>query len=158
MSGWYPGGGGPNRSEAEDLEELHRHGHLELLVRARRRLAVGAPALEACGVAEPIALHVLVGDLGDETGVGMGAQRLPAQVLARVPPALRARSALARLLCRCFGFGPASPRVVAEGAVAMRLEVGEELGARGGGEAAGDTHVVQHAVVVVEAEQQRSDP
>ena len=67
MSGWYPAGSGPNPSEAEDLVQLHGHRHLELLVGARRRLAVGAPALEPGGVAEAVALQVLVGDLGDET-------------------------------------------------------------------------------------------
>ena len=44
-----------------------------------------------------------------------------------------------------------------ERAVAVRFEVGEELGARRGREAAGHADVVQHAVVVVEPEQQRAD-
>ena len=67
-------------------------GDVELLVGARRRLAVGAPALEPRGVAEAVALQVLVGDLGDE----LDAQRLPAQVLARVPPALPRRAGAGR--------------------------------------------------------------
>ena len=78
-------------SDAEHFAQLDRHRHVELRVRARRRLAVGAPAHEARGVAEAVALQVLERDLGDQ----LDAQRLPAQVLARVPPALRAGPALA---------------------------------------------------------------
>src|SRR6478735_12741712 len=90
MSAWYPLRVGPNRSDAEDLVQLHGHRRVELLVGARRRLAVGSPALEARGVAEAVALQVLVRDLGHE----VEAQGLPAEVLARVPAALRAGSAL----------------------------------------------------------------
>src|SRR4051794_30367918 len=117
MPSLVPASGNAEPSEAEDLQELHRDRGVELLVGARRRLAVGPPALEARGVAEPIALQVLVGDLGDE----VEAQRLPREVLARVPPALRARSALTRdgLGPRFgVGLGPAAPRVIFECTVA----------------------------------------
>src|SRR6478735_11939878 len=110
MSAWYPLRVGPNRSDAEDLVQLHGHRRVELLVGARRRLAVGAPALEARGVAEAVALQVLVRDLGDE----VESQRLPREVLARVPPALRAGPPLPRRRGLRVGFGPLPPRVVVE--------------------------------------------
>src|SRR5262245_48512549 len=100
-------------SDPEDLLQLHGNRHVELLVGARRRLAVGAPALEARGVAEAVALHVLVGDLGDQAQP----QRLPAEVLARVPPALRAGPALTGALGFGLRFRPPAPRVVVERAV-----------------------------------------
>ena len=143
-----------SRQISEDLPELHRHRRVELLVGARRRLAVGAPALEARGVAEPVALQVLVRDLGDQ----LDAQRLPRQVLARVPPALPRRACAARSPGLGVGLGPLAPRVVVERvvAVAARARRASSL-ARRGGEAARDADVVQHAVVVVEPEQQRAD-
>ena len=67
---------------------------LELRVGAVARRLVGAPAAELRGVAEARALHVVVGDLDHE----LGAQRLPREVLALAPAALRARHALRRRL------------------------------------------------------------
>ena len=98
--------------------ELHGHRHVELLVGARR--GSRAASAEAAGVAEPVALHVLVRDLGDE----LDAQRLPAQVLVRrssgsAPPgrplAPRPRSADASAQSRhgwssSASFGRARPR------------------------------------------------
>ena len=54
--------------------------------------------------------------------------------------------------------GPVAPRVAVERAVAVGRELVDQLGSPRRGEAAGDPDVVQHAVVVVEAEQQRPDP
>src|SRR5438067_8142930 len=54
------------RSRLEDVGQLGGDDHVELVVRARRRLPVGAPALEVGGVAEAVALHGLEGDLADE--------------------------------------------------------------------------------------------
>src|SRR5215218_7141792 len=113
-------------SDVEDGLQLHRDRRFELLVGARRRLPVGSPALEARGVTEAVSLQMLVRDLGDE----VEAQRLPGEVLARVPPALRAGPTLSRRLGFGIGFGPRAPGVVLERPLAVRFEVGEELGAR----------------------------
>ena len=58
---------------AEDLRELPRRRDLELIVPAVRRWLVWTPALEVRAVAKPIALHVIVRDLGD----ALDAQRHP---------------------------------------------------------------------------------
>ena len=68
----------------EDLVELGRDRSVELRVGARRGLAVRSPPDERRGVAEPVALQMVVGDLGDQ----FGTERLPTQVLAPAPPAL----------------------------------------------------------------------
>src|SRR5947209_14480693 len=74
----------------EDPRQLLGRRLLELRVRALARRLVGPPPLERRRVAEPRALQVVVRDLADE----LDAQRLPAQILAVVPAALRARHAL----------------------------------------------------------------
>src|SRR3954469_20213698 len=56
---------------------------LELAVGAGAGVAVGAPPAEGGGVAEAVALHVVVGDLDHQ----LGAQQLEREVLARVPAA-----------------------------------------------------------------------
>ena len=68
--------GGP-----EDLGQLVGDRRVQLVVGARRRVAVGAPAHEGRGVAEAVVLQVVVGHLADP----LGAHRLPGHVLARVP-------------------------------------------------------------------------
>jgi hypothetical protein len=63
--------------------QLLGYHHLELGVGAGRGpLAVGSPAPEGGGVAEAVALEIVVGHLADE----VGGERLPAQVLLGVPP------------------------------------------------------------------------
>src|SRR4030095_6651984 len=69
--------------DAEDLGEVEAHGLLELLERARARIAVGAPPDELARVPEPVPLHVVVPDLDD----ALGAQRDEGQVLLGVPTA-----------------------------------------------------------------------
>src|SRR5262245_60508018 len=82
-------------SGAEDLLELERRGLLELVVAAVLGTLVGSPALERGGVPEPIALEVVVGDLGNP----LRSERLPGQVLAAVPARRRAGKALAGGVC-----------------------------------------------------------
>src|SRR3954470_21899761 len=72
---------------SEDARDLQRDAHLELVVAAVARGLVRPPALEVRRVAEAIALHVIVRDLGDE----LDAERLPREILAAVPAARRAR-------------------------------------------------------------------
>src|SRR5205085_7731053 len=91
-------------SGAEDVGQLGRDDHLELVVRAGRRVSVGAPPLEVGGVAETFALHVLVGNLTHQ----LGAQRLPRHVLALAPAAQPPRHGAAR---RGDGLGPPRPGV-----------------------------------------------
>src|SRR4029077_17969721 len=83
---------------AQDLGQIKADRLLQLLVRARARLAVRPPPDELGGVPEPRALHVVVADLEHP----LGAQRDERQVLVRVPPAGhgRARRALSGLLRR----------------------------------------------------------
>src|SRR6185436_12003059 len=74
---------------AEDLLELVSRRDLELIVAALGRRFVGAPPQKDRGVAEPIALHVVVLDLAH----ALDPQRLPREILARAPAALPARHA-----------------------------------------------------------------
>src|SRR3954447_16019499 len=48
---------------AQYTAQLEGHRLLELVVAARPRVAIGAPALELRRVPEPVPLHVVVGDL-----------------------------------------------------------------------------------------------
>src|SRR5438874_868700 len=100
----------PATSGAEDVGQLGGHDHLELVVGARRRASVGAPALEVGGVAEALALHVLVGHLAHE----FRPQRLPRHVLALAPPAEAPGHAASR---RGDGLRPPRPRMTLEGAL-----------------------------------------
>src|SRR5262245_40189518 len=137
--------------QAEDLGELVGDGQLELVVGARGGRQVGPPALEAGGVPEPVALEVLVGDLGDE----LDPQRLPPHVLLGVPAAGGARHPPARLVR--LGVGPLLPGMPVERALPVRLELLGELLPQGRGEAARHPDVVQRPLVVVQTEEQRPD-
>src|SRR5512132_296175 len=137
--------------EPEDLGELVGDGRLELLVGARARIPVGPPVLEPGGMTEAVTLEVLVGDLGDE----FDPQWLPAHVLFRIPAARGARHAAPRLLR--LGVGPLAPRMPLEGVLPVRLELFGELLTERRREAARHPDVVQRPLVVVEAEQQRTD-
>src|SRR5689334_4648901 len=59
---------GAERLPAEDVGEVVGHDLLELVVAAALRVPVGAPPLELAGVAEPLALHVVVADLAHQVG------------------------------------------------------------------------------------------
>ena len=139
---------------ADDLVEGDRVGDLELVVAAARRLAVGPPADERHAVAEPAVLELPERDLGDERVVGGRADRDPRQVLAGVPPARRAGLAADVLL---LPLGPVLPRVPLHGVRRPRLELGQQLAAELHGEPGGHADVLQAVLVVVQAEQQRTD-
>ena len=102
--------GSARRLGPEDPGQLERRGLLELVVAARLGRLVRAPALERRPVPEPVALEVVVGDLGDP----LGAERLPRQVLAAVPARGRAGQPLAGRvgIAGRRPLGPFLPRVV----------------------------------------------
>src|SRR5262249_731212 len=90
---------------AEDLLELVRSRDLELIVPADGGLVVRTPPLEHRGVAEAVALHVVVLHFAH----AFDAQRLPRQILPRTPPALPARHAGRHH--RGAALGPLAPRM-----------------------------------------------
>src|SRR5204863_7561591 len=75
---------------AEDPGQFVRRRHVELVVAAILRRLVDAPAHERRRVAEALSLQVVVLDLAD----ALGPERLPTEVLAAAPAALRARHPL----------------------------------------------------------------
>src|SRR6185369_6266083 len=136
-------------SGRENLLELIGAGGLELVVAARRRRPVRAPAQKSGRVPEAVALQVIVFHLAH----ALDAQRLPRQVLARAPPALPAGHALRSAL---GGLRPPAPRMPLERVLAQRLELLRELLARGHGEGRRHADVMQRPLVVVETEEQRA--
>ena len=100
-------------------------------------------------MAEAIALQVVVLHLAD----ALDAQRLPRQILAGAPAALRAGHAvdLGRRL------GPLAPRMALERVHAQRRQLLGQLLAHRHRERRRHADVLQAAAVVVEAEQQRAD-
>src|SRR5437773_1806595 len=102
------------RAGAEDSLELVGGRDLQLIVAAVLGTLVGAPAHELRGVPEARALHVVVGDLAD----AFGTQRLPAQILAAIPPAGRAGHVLPRSTRLVLRVGPLAPGVTLKGVLA----------------------------------------
>src|SRR6185369_4773276 len=121
----------------------------ELIVTAVCGIFVRPPALKHRRVAEAVALHVVVLHLAD----ALDLQRFPRQILARTPAALPAGHA-ARF---GFGAGPRAPRVIDDRVLAERRELFHQLLAHRHRERRGYADVLQHAAVVIEAEQQRPD-
>src|SRR5262249_5268210 len=124
--------------------------NFELVVAAILRALIGAPAEELSGMAESRSLHVVVGDLADS----LGPQRLPAQILAAVPPARRAGKALPDLFLR---HGPVAPGMLLQGVLSQRRELFDEFLPRLGRERDGHADVMKRSVLVVQPEQQRAD-
>src|SRR5690349_22457021 len=89
---------------SEHLFQLVRLGGLELVVPAVGWRLVGPPAQEDRGVAKTIALQMVVLHLAHP----LDAQRLPGEILARAPAAVRARHARRFRCCS----GPFTPRMV----------------------------------------------
>src|SRR6185312_16841622 len=92
-------------SAREDLLQLLRRDHLQLRIRTLFRRLVLAPAAELRSVAKAVALHVVIRHFNDQ----LRTKRLPRQVLALAPSALRAGHAAAGSLLR-----PSGPRMVLE--------------------------------------------
>jgi hypothetical protein len=133
---------------AEDLGEIEADRLLELLERARARLAIGPPPDELRRVAEPIPLHVVVPDLDDP----LGSERDEREVLLRVPAAALGaprRPGLRHLLLPVPG--------VAVERRDPRLQLPEELPTAIHREGPDHPDVGEHPSVVVEPEQERPD-
>src|SRR5689334_15558535 len=126
-------------SGREQRSELRGRRRVELIEPAVARRLVGPPPQEVRGVAEALALQVVVGDLGDEAEL----ERLPAQIFVAVPPAAEPLRGALRI--GAFVFQPARPRVFLARAVAVRLQLGEQLGAPGAGERSADAHRLELA-------------
>src|SRR5207247_4627979 len=107
------------------------------------------PALEVSRVAEARALQMVVADLAHE----LEPDRFPRQILAAIPPAGRAGHALLAIL----PLGPFAPGMTVARAISQRLQQLGELRAHLLLERRGDADVMQHALAVVEPEQQRAD-
>lgn len=144
---------GPRASRAEHTLQLVGGSDLQLIVAAVLRALVGTPAHELRGMPEARPLQVVVGDFADADGP----QRLPAQVLASIPAARRAGEALSLRVRLRLRLGPVAPRVAFKRMLTQRRQLGDELLALRIGKRRGDSDVVQRALVVVEAEQERSD-
>src|SRR5450759_2056654 len=127
------------RLPPEDLRELERRRRLELIVATGFGAPVGAPADEAGRVPEPVALEVIVGDLGDP----LHAQRLPREVLAAIPARRCPRHPSPIGGLGQLGGRPVAPRVAIERAVAQRRQLVHELAAASRGEPACDTDVME---------------
>src|SRR5262249_52898899 len=83
----------------------------------------------------------------------LDAQRLPREILAGAPAALRAGHALRRV----GRVRPLLPGVRRECALPQRLELLRELAPRGHRERGRDADVLERSPVVVQAQQQRAD-
>src|SRR3989442_10412863 len=140
-------------TRAEDALQLVGRRDLQLLVAAGLRALVGAPAHELRGMPEASPLHVVVRDLAD----ALGPDRLPGQVLAAVPAAARAGQALPRFVRVSLRLGPVTPGMALERVLSEGRQVGDELLSNRVGERRGDADVVQRAILVIEAEQERAD-
>ena len=143
--------GAPGSGPKTDVE-LGGHGHVELGVGARLGTAVRTPAPESGGVAEAVALEMVVGDLAHEDGV----ERLPAAGPCRRSSAT-APPACARRASSLFELGPRRPGVPSSDSTAVGGELVDQLAAPGRGERGRDPDVVEDAGVVEEPEQQRPD-
>src|ERR1043166_1026318 len=97
-------------SISEPFDKLRANGFWDyefpFSVRAVARFLVRAPPAKLRGVAKAISLHVVVSDFDDQ----LGAQRLPRQILASAPAALRAGHALPVIAVRRSQIGRASCR------------------------------------------------
>ena len=140
------------RRGAEDPLQLVGRRDLELVVAAVPRRLVGAPAQEGRGVAEAVALHVVVRDLAH----ALEAAAAPSSDPCPVPAALRRRAAAS---ASSLGAASAQSRQGCSSSASSRSGASsiDELLALGLRERRGDADVVQRAVVVVEAEQERAD-
>src|SRR3954454_12292022 len=93
----------------EDVGDLFGRDDFELGVRAIAGRLVEAPAAELGGVAETVALHVVIGDFDDQ----LRPERLPAQIFAGGPATLAAGHSAAG------GVSPLFPRVISERILAI---------------------------------------
>src|SRR5207244_3226755 len=108
---------------AEDTLQLVGWRDLQLVVTAVVRRLVGPPAHELRGMPEARPLHVIVRDLAHP----LGPEGLPAQILAAVPAAGRARQPLSARARFLLHLGPIAPGMTFERILAQWRELGDEL-------------------------------
>ena len=135
------------RSGPEHRLELGRHRRRPAGRRCTTRAAVGAPAAERGGMAEPVALQVVVGDLARPGRVAAAPSRGPCpRSSATGAPGLRAGPAVS---CSAAHAAQGWP----SGGSARRygVELLHQLASARRGERGRHPHVVQHAVVVEQA-------
>src|ERR1044071_1209522 len=96
---------------------------------------------------------MVVRDLHDS----LGAERLPGEVATSIPSTGRARDALARRFKLGCPFGPVAPRVVVHRVLAQRLALVRKGFALLHREGRCDANVVECALTVEQAQQQRAD-
>src|SRR5215211_8152017 len=113
-----PESAGAGVAAGQDVGQVEFDRPLQLLVGAGLGVAVVAPAPELGGVAEPPALHVVVGDLDDQ----LGGERLEGRVLLGVPARHHRPGGP-------LGGGPAGPGVVVVRAQPVGGELVQELAA-----------------------------
>ena len=123
----------------EQVLDAGRGRHLELVVAAGGGASVGPPADEPHAVPEPVALHLVVRDLGDQ----LGPERDPRLFL--LPPVGRSGDPDA-----CVS----APRVRLVLRTGERREQVDEIAPDLRGEGRGAAHVLQATVGIVQAEQQ----
>src|SRR6266571_568302 len=90
-----------SQTSAKDAFQLVSGCDFQLIVAAVLRAFVEAPANEMRSVTKPRALHVIVRDFAN----ALRTQRLPAQILAAIPPASASRHPLP-----LHRLGPIAPR------------------------------------------------
>src|SRR6266516_4306747 len=140
-----PAPSGAPRPRREDLGELVGTRDLELVVTTDGGPLVRSPAQEGRGVAEAVALQVVVFHLAH----ALDAQRLPGEILAGAPATLPAgHAATARVRLRPF-----PPRVLRQGLLPQRGQLFHELFAHRHRERRSHADVLQRAAVIVQAEQ-----
>src|SRR5215472_6595580 len=126
-------------SSRENRGQVVRNGLLQLLIRTRRRISIGAPTFELCHMPEAASLQVVVGDLADE----LRTHGHPGHVLAGVPAvpdpghARRVR--------------PLRPRVAGDVVHAVRRQLRQQLPSPLGAERGCHTNMLEMALVVMES-------
>ena len=140
----------PLGSGRKDLGQLVGRSDLELVVAAVARRLVRPPAEEDGGVAEAVALEVIVLHLADP----LDPKRLPGEILPRAPAALPAghpaRPGRLRL-------GPAAPGMLLQRVGPQRLQLLRQLLPPRHGERRRHPDVLQVPLLVVQSEEQRAD-
>src|SRR5450755_75718 len=136
----------------KDRNQLLRWNQIKLGVSTIGGSSVAAPPAKAGHVPETRTLHVFVFDFHDQ----FGAQRLPRQILTVTPPTLAPRHPVSGPFRRCL-CGPSPPGVTDERIRAIGREKFHQFAALFQGETGTNAYVLEHAGIVEESKQQRSD-
>ena len=149
----FKGEGEERLLAAENFFELLGWHDFQLLVGAGLRFSVAAPTAELRGVAEAVALHVIIGDFNDE----LGAQGFPRQIFSLAPAALAAGHALWGIGGRGNGGIPFLPGMMSESVSAVRCEEFGKFETFFGGETGTNANMLERSGVIVEPEEEGAD-